>query len=175
MAAACTLSAPGVVNTLLQSGVNPNECFRKDPCGAYMMFRTLNDENRARCLDLVLEYGLEFDNALGAKLYAGFINRSDTSCIKVLFKYGINEEDCVNLGQLLRISTQEILSLYQRRRHYLPTWTPKMQRRYPQEFHDIAVKGLSLFKRLNERTNAKICPDMRRLLISYVADEWKKK
>lgn len=60
-------------------------------------------------------------------------------------------------------------------RSYLPMWTVFTQKYYPAEFVDKCLHILCVLKRLNEKKNARVSPDMRKLLLSYVADGWRQK
>jgi hypothetical protein len=55
------------------------------------------------------------------------------------------------------------------RKTYIPKWSPKTHIQYSKEFRDYTIAVLALIKRLNERESAKVCKDMKQMLVGYIA------
>jgi hypothetical protein len=187
LAMACALGVPEVAEMLLQLGIDPNISFKERPCGAFFVPHYID----IRCVELVLKYGLNPDTVLSLNawttnsitIFDYFLRYEEVECIKLLLKYGINVKRCVDSAAWDRFfhgdfsfcssDREDIILAFMYYRQYLPIWSIKTQNRFPRKFYKKCLTMLVMFKRLNNRSNAKICPDMRKLLISYVADGWK--
>jgi len=97
--------------------------------------------------------------------------------MKLLIQKGANCEKWREWGgfptlKLRAAKTCEILRSW---RSFLPVWTPRNHRVYPTEFKHLAILCVLLFKRLEIKFETFIPKDIKRVLIMYVATEWRKK
>ena len=61
-------------------------------------------------------------------------------------------------------------------RSYLPEWSPFIHKRiYPQEFEDLAINCMMLWNRIEQMHFLRICKDIKRYLLVFVAKNWRNK
>lgn len=109
-----------------------------------------------------------------------FFEFGDLECMELLLARGCNVSKWENWNRdessrLTRIGHTQAESMMLRWRSYLPEWSIFTLQLYPLEFHKLAFKCICAWNRLNKIYNIFICKDIRYLLITYIAKNWRKR
>ncbi len=70
---------------------------------------------------------------------------------------------------------QQVKDIMTKWRSYLPPWSIFSHSAYPVEFEKLAVQCLCFWNQLERMWKMKIPKDIKRHLIKYIADVWRKK
>ena len=130
------------------------------------------------CVELLLRHGKvninQHNNYGNTAIYeaATHYYPRNSRTIKLLIKHGANCQDWKNWTNVTR-ATRELLSSW---RFFLPKpWSIFNHKIYPQEFNKIALNCLLVFKRIEKNIGIVIGRDMKRMLIRYIAINWRNK
>lgn len=173
-----------VIKYLIERGADVNAVSNdgKTPLMCITARGLKESDNDLKCLELLV-------NADGIDLDKSYFDQGEPAALSYTLRAGnelmtkmlIANGACVDDWQQWRFwSTRRWMNEYlnplmAKWRSYLPQWTVFSQKYYPGEFVEICLQVLCLLKRLNDRNGARVNPDMRRLLLSFVADGWRQK
>jgi len=91
-----------------------------------------------------------------------------------------NGADCINWRQWkfkkFATNQDQVISIMSKWRSYIPKWNIFNHKKfYPKEFKDLAITCMIVWNRVEIMHSIKICKDIKRFLVKYVAYNWRKK
>ena len=91
--------------------------------------------------------------------------------MKLLIRHGANTFGWQKWGAESR---ELVIPIMVKWRSYLPEWSIFTHEVYPQEFKDLATTCMCVWNRLNITRGYKISRDIKRMLIMYIAKDWRR-
>lgn len=135
--------------------------------------------NNIECCELLCSHpsiDLELKNKYGNTPLQLAVYDGRHEIIKILLQKGSKckgwkeQEFYSYVKKEYKIKTKKILSQWKR---YLPFWSIFNHKNYPKEFEDLSIICLLTFKKIEENNNLFIPKDIKRLLLSHIAEVWK--